>query len=78
MSTNLKALLSKAKSATPDGHPNAKHLHLLPIVTTLEGRGFNTYAAVRWLAQEGQITEAQIQTVYRSIRQARSKKEGAK
>lgn len=71
MSTKLKSLLAKAKAATPDSHPNAKHLHLLPVVETLEGRGFSTYAAVRWLAQAGEITEKQIQTVYRCIRQKR-------
>lgn len=67
---SLASLLRKAKSATPEA-PWSKHLHFLPVVETLEARGFSTYAAVRWLAQEGKITEKQIETVYRCIRQKR-------
>ncbi len=67
--SNIDALLAKAATAAPSPASHSKHLHLVPVVEKLMANRFNLMSAVRWLKDQGEITEAQVDTVYRSIRQ---------
>lgn len=65
----LQELLDLAKSAKPTAPKNSKWLRFKPVVNELLAKGFRLLPAIHWLAEQGAITEKQVPTVYRCLRQ---------
>jgi hypothetical protein len=62
-------LLELASAALPAKPSHSKWLYLAPVVIQLRRNGFQLRPAIRWLAEQGEITKADVPSVYRSLRQ---------
>ncbi len=72
---NLEALLKKAaKAPIPSSGVRSSYRQLVPVVETLQSRGYPLKRAVRWLVEEKQIEPANEENAYSAIRQLLSRR----
>ncbi len=72
---NLDALLKKAaKAPVPSTGLRSSYRQLVPVIETLQARGYPLKGAVRWLVQEKQIAADNEEKAYSAIRQLMSRR----
>jgi hypothetical protein len=68
--TPIAQLLEKASSALPPQRPSrCSWAPFEPVIHQLRANGYDTAQAVDWLVAQGEITKANRDVAYRSLRQ---------